>query len=194
MHREHEVLDLEVISREVNSMFSGLPYEVPELLLLHGGYSPDAISELESALGCHLPDDFKRTIETYRLSGFSLGPIDFSSGVDYLRSIYENNRSSDEPRWWGSGDRPEELLLIAVSDRFPLLISTVNSDIITYDMDSARDRSLIRVASCFSMLMRGAGTMVVRRGDGDVSVSFTLNILKATGGEPASEIFWRTIA
>jgi hypothetical protein len=146
--------------------FANWSHEKFGFRLLPGSLSELQRDELASHLAVHFPAAFRNVLTTFDLGHFTIGPIAFCNTGDYtswLRTC-NSSKSAEGSQWWGSGYRPSDLLLIANSDPFAVLLDCASGEISVFHHDECC-RKRTRVARSFEFLMRGLGTVWLLRSE-----------------------------
>lgn len=152
------LLDLDEISAALTVRFSPFGEELADMILTHGGVDLADIELLERELAVVLPDDFRLFLMNYSLDNFSLGSFAFGQGTPYVIKLKELNTENELNQWWGAGERPADLLVIAYSDPYTLCLNTTSGAI--YAVTAASDLSdLSAIAKSFDLFFRGAASV-----------------------------------
>lgn len=177
------LLELPEIESKLYEKFSPFDGEMDDLIMRSGGASIDDVVNLESKLNVKLHDKFKSFILNYDLGNFSLGSFVFGDNGDYLGKVFELNHENDLIQWWGSGKRPERLILVTYNDPYSILLNLINGKI--YAITSESDLNDIKhVSSDFCLFCRGVGTMFLNK-------SNPIDVGKSVGSE--NNFFWSSL-
>ncbi|GKX59011.1 SMI1/KNR4 family protein [Leminorella grimontii] len=180
------LLTIEEIARRLSEKFQPLVEELDlgDLLLKKRTTESDS-AEVERVLGIALPDEFKDIISHYDFDDFSLGNVHFSSGEKgYVQQLIAVNEPDDFSQWWTGDTRPEGIIVIALTDPYTLLLNTLDGAVYAMTSESSME-DVERVASSFSLFIRGVGSAFFDVGGAD-------EIPKAVGAQ-ASTSFWREV-
>lgn len=129
------------------------------LTLLSPSSAPDP-TDLEARLKVSLPQKFRALISTYDFGNLTIGPIAFCSSGNYLEELIDFN---EQMEWWGSQDpRPLNLLMIANSDPYAILLNSENGLISAFKHDQHWTTARV-VAKDFELFFRGIGTANILR-------------------------------
>ena len=112
------------------------------------------IDHFEERLGTPpWPADFKEFSNRYDFGRLTLGLVHFSGNGHYLDDLVMRN---------GHPGRPSELLLLAGSDPYLILLNLRGGGVLALDNELGWDAA-IPVARTFELFMRGIGTMAEAR-------------------------------
>lgn len=128
--------------------------------LKQGGASIDSIVACESRLDLSIPVSFRKYISKFDFGNFTLGPVVFCATGDYLHEVLVYN---EVVGWWGDCERPKNLIMIANSDPFVILLSCEKGEVFASNSSEQGDEKHI-IASDFDRFIRGVGTVLIERG------------------------------
>lgn len=118
-----------------------------------------SVDHVETSLATRLPRELRDFLCRYDLGSLTIGPIVFGVDCSYLGNVIEWNTNT---RWWGIGQRPAELLMIAISDPFALLLNTRTGGVLAMDTERSWQDAPI-IATSFCTFFRGIGTVMLSR-------------------------------
>ncbi|ANF96468.1 SMI1/KNR4 family protein [Paenibacillus bovis] len=152
------MLTLSEIKQKLDDKFIPLQDIVNGLRLMERKQNVTAqVRQLEQQLGMSLPADFADFVHAYDLDNFGLCNVTFGTENDYVKWVLDINTTSGFDRWWSGSERPAALICIALSDPYTLLLNLQTNEV--YAMTSeTQDGEWQRVASHFSLFIRGLGT------------------------------------
>lgn len=153
------LFSLQHIKRALNEKFAPLEPMLTGLRLIDGGLDDAAVAKLESMLGTKFPEAYREAIQAYNFGLLTIGPVAFCNTGDYSSELAELNTSA---HWWGRGARPSELLMIANSDPFAILLDVETGAVLAMD-PSQGPAAARRVAADFEAYLRGIGTVMLSR-------------------------------
>ena len=154
------LLTIDEIRKELDQEFIPLEPLVAGLRLIVGGASISDLSYFENVLGSVLPSEFRGLIGEYDFGRLTIGPVVFCNNGDYLQELVYFNSAR---RWWGAGLRPNNLLMIANSDPYVIVLDLRDGSVLAMDREFDW-RHATRIADRFDFYVRGVGTMMLRRG------------------------------
>lgn len=182
------LLSLEEIQQELDRKFLPLPEFMWNGRLRSGGVSDSALAECEKALGRKLPSAFCTLIQAYDFGDLTLGPVMFSFNGDYLQRLIDLNVGKYS---WGCIGCPANLITVALSDPYSILLDTVHGTVHAHDPDLEWDQ-ITHIASGFDTYFRGLAMAMVRLGKVEDSEAFAQQLLADVGGTDMR--YWRTMA
>lgn len=152
------LLNLSEILTALESKFSPFKGEMDDLILMRGGCDINEINELEHELNVILPDDFKDFLINYNVDNFSLGSIAFGNGSSYIHKLGELNSRNELSQWWGKGERPSNLLVIAYNDPYTICLNVNNGEVYAVTPESGLN-NLKPIAKNFTLFFRGVANI-----------------------------------
>ena len=175
------------LQNKLNEKFLPLEPTLTGFRLIDGGISHYELEKLENEIGAVLPVKFKEIISNFNFSELTIGPIAFCSTGDYAKELYELNTKIN---WWRGSERPDNLLMIANSDPYAILIDTNTGKILAFDQEQGW-RNAMDIAENFEKFVRGIGTaFFLRLGEQDKEL-ITRQIMTDTGAQERK--FWEFI-
>jgi len=192
---EGSLLALGAIQARMNEMYVMTGGDVPELAMRVPGMSPDEFNALSHELNYDFDDDFRETVTAYEIGGVSLGGIWFGQGGEYLRCLKRMNiRSGHDEVWWADDlDRPLSYLMIASTDSYIVLLDSENGFVFSFERGRCW-HTMDKVADSFSLLIRGAGSLFLRRKLAVNKKALGRNVAKQVGGNMVFDQFWVGLA
>ena len=114
---------------------------------------------------------------------------------DFLAWLSKNNQddSANEYPWWGSGARPSDVLLIANSDPYAVLLNSKAGIVSAFKHCASWNDALIVVADAFELFMRGLGTTFLERNEQGRN-SFLADEVSIEVGGGRGNAFWHWLA
>jgi hypothetical protein len=112
------------------------------------------IVELEAVLKVALPKSFPDLLTRFRFGGLSIGGVFFGRFDRYDEYLVTMNAESQFP-WWGGGERPGDLVLIAGTDGYVVLLDVKTGRILAYDRNGNWTEAE-EIASSFETFVRAA--------------------------------------
>lgn len=173
------LLKISEIEEELNYKFSHLEPMITGMRLLPGGFSELDISELQDFAESDLPGDFKFFLERYDFGNLTIGPVYFSVSGYYVRDVIRMTEALCLPRG---------LLFIAGSDPDDFALNLISGEILLLDREVLKIGPV--VARSFEGFLRGVGTAMLRRGEGDNHV-LAASIAREVASQ--DERFWRRL-
>ena len=155
------LLSIQQIQRGLDDKFGPLEPMIRGFRLVNGGVTEDALALSESSLGVTLPQTFRELIKAFDFGRLTIGPVAFCNSGDYLSDVNKLNTSA---RWWGNGARPTNLLMVANSDPYAILIAIDTGAVWAMDSEQGFERAIC-VAESFETYLRAMGTIMLRRND-----------------------------
>lgn len=172
-------LDKEFLPLEpMLSGFRLVKHELPEQLVVN----------VENQLSVTFPAKFREMIQSYDFGKLTIGPIAFCGTGDYLKELIESNVSV---LWWGEGKRPHNLVMVANSDPFAILLDVNTGALLAMDAERGWQNSKI-IAADFEEFLRGVGTVMLRRNEIADKETLAQAIVVAVGGQDLD--FWYGLA
>jgi len=147
-----------------------------------------AIEHAEKTLAIAFPEDFRELIARFDFGNLTIGPIVFGASGDYLAETTELNQ---ETGWWGPGERPGNLLMIANSDPFAILLEIRSGCVYALDPDLGLQRTH-KIAHAFVSFFLGVGTIVLMRQQVEDRHALATAVSGGVGSEHAA--FWLQLA
>jgi len=156
------LLTIQEIESQLNNKFSPFQGEMDDLILRKRKKTVDNVGTLEKKLNIKLNKDFLSFISSYDLDNFSLGNIAFGSGSDYIEKLISINEGDDFGRWWQGNDRPDGIILIAISDPYSILLNTKNNEIYAI-MSEEQKHDKAPISKDFESFVRGVGSLFLKK-------------------------------
>jgi len=141
---------IQEIQQDLDKAF--LPLEargITGLRLIEGGLPEATIDYFEEGLGVSLPADFRAFLNAYDLGRLTLGPVAFCGNGQYLKHLSALNDNDS---------RPAELLVIANSDPYLILLNLKGGGVLALDHELGWE-AVMPIARTFELFIRGLGTM-----------------------------------
>ncbi|QDU73731.1 hypothetical protein Pan97_07300 [Bremerella volcania] len=188
-------LEIAEIQSRLDEQFVPLEPILTGFRLVSSEVTQEDIDRFQQQLDVVLPKHFQAMLRRFDFGCFTLGPIAFCNTGDFLSWTYQNNRGdfANEYPWWGSGTRPDNLLLIANSDPYAVLLNCNDETISVFKHGEAWSDHEIIVAKDFELFIRGLGTVfLMRNAEGGNSLLADEVSIEAGGGK--GNAFWRWFA
>lgn len=152
------LLTCDKIAKELENKFSSLGDDFSDLILFKRTAPLTDIDLLEHKLMLSLPDDFISFVSLYNLDNFSLFNISFGCGESYFERLFMLNSPNEFAQWWIGDKRPENMIVIALSDPYTILLNTQTGDIFAMTSESSMD-SFEHIAANFSVFFSAVATL-----------------------------------
>ena len=155
--------------------------------LIPGGVSAVARAECERTLGVRFSGAFREAIESYDFGWLTIGPVAFCATGDYLRMLVRRNEGLP---WWDEGQRPPDLISIAGSDPYDILLDVAQGSVRAFDGELGWRTSTL-VARDFTTYLRGLGTAWLLARDAEDRRAFAGDLATEVGAE--DHLYWRRL-
>lgn len=188
---ESALLTLDEIRARLEAESTASPSYVSGLCLRDSTLSIEGLNSWKEASGITLGSDVEQLLLRYDFNNLSVGMIHFSYERDHLDWVRRMNTVGMGQPWWGEGPKPEDLNLIATSERHGIVVNAASGVVFAVADGEEGDR-LVRVADDFVLFLRGAGTLFVARLEGSSSVEQSDRVGREVGAAPRSTL-WRQI-
>lgn len=182
------LLTLKEISDGLDKEFLHLEPMLTGYRLITKSTPSDLIGGVESKLSVTLPSDFRDIISQFDFGNLTIGPIAFCASGDYPDELVELNT---DVCWWGSGSRPSNLLMIANSDPFVILLDVQSGFVLALDSDTGWESST-KVAEDFRKFLMGLGTVMLKRNETPDRSLLAKAVFADVGSENLE--FWSALA
>jgi hypothetical protein len=156
--------------------------------LIESTPSEGTIASAEKAVATNFPKDFRELIARFDFGNLTIGPVVFGTSGDYLGEIIELNERAG---WWGRAERPTDLLMIANSDPFAILLDCRSGSVYSSDVESGWQKAR-KIADNFSTFLVGLGTTVLKRFGTHDRYGLANAIAKRVGNDHPE--FWLNLA
>lgn len=180
-----ELLETEVIQKEMLDMYEILEGEIEELNFKNSRLRETDISRMCSNIKIdYLDSEFTRYLMKYDFGELSIGGVTFGFGGDYLDFLCKSNMLEEanyiNELWFSSPEERGDLLMIASTDSYIILLNNDTGEIESYLRDSNVESKHV-IAKSFSLFVRAAGTFFVssklRKEDFDTGAAIELSKL-----------------
>jgi hypothetical protein len=178
------LLTISEIQQGLNRKFAPLEPLLTGFRLIPAGVPEMALVQYERELATPLPSAFRNAIQTFDFGRLTVGPVAFGSTGDYLKELRNLNTNV---KWWGEGKRPANLLMVANSDPYAILLDLVTAGVRAMDAERGW-KNATDVANGFLAYLRGLGTAMLRRESVADKLSFANELLADVGG--ADLAYW----
>lgn len=152
------------------------------------GLEEHSLHKCESNLNIVLPKDFRRIISLYDFGNLTIGPISFCVAGNYASQLVEYNK---EVTWWGNGLRPVNLIMIANSDPYAIVLNTMNGKVVALDPELGLEKAT-KVSGSSETFIRGIGSIFLLRNNVDDRILLAKYIKEAVDGDDIK--FWKFLA
>ena len=182
-----KLLTIEEIQRGLDIEFAPLEPALTGYRLLPKTTDENKVKAVEHQLRVIFPDEFRKSISEFDFGNLTIGPVAFCFAGDYLKELIDLNSGT---RWWGSGDRPRDLLMVANSDPFAILLNVDDGSV--HAMDSQQGvQSGFKIAENFRLFFLGLGTAMLKRNEVPDPYAFATDIGSTVGSGPLD--FWMNL-
>ncbi|OCG00769.1 SMI1/KNR4 family protein [Gilliamella sp. wkB112] len=181
------LLSIENIKDGLDKVFLPLEPMINGFRLIEKKTNIHDIKVIEKQLEVTFPDKFLFLISQYNFGSFTLGPIVFGSSGDYLKDLLVINHSV----WWGKGERPNNKIVIAISDPYTIMLDTEKESISAFSSEINWNDAKI-ISSDFILFFRGIGTIFLQRNNTDNTKIIANNVSKAVNSKDIN--FWLKLA
>jgi hypothetical protein len=182
------LLSMQEIKQGLDKEFLPLEPMLTGLRLIEGGFSDGALYEFERSMNLLLPVAFREIVKEYDFGKLTIGPVVFCNMGDYLAELTKLN---SKVAWWGSGIRPANLLMVANSDPFAILLNLENGEVLVMDVEQGWQASST-VAHSFDLFLKGVGTTMLRRNQSTDRVALGLDVASDVGS--SDQAYWLQLA
>lgn len=182
------LMTLDEIQEGLDEEFLPLEPILEGFRLKKPGLEANVLDKSEAKISVLFPSDFRRIISTYDFGNFTIGPIAFCATGDYGRELIEYNQSV---AWWGEGLRPANLIMIANSDPYAIILDVSSGEILAIDPEVGASRANA-VASSFDAFVRGVGSVFLLRNNFNNKEALAQSINDIVGSHDND--FWSFLA
>jgi hypothetical protein len=189
-----ELLPTETVQKHLLAEYAASGFRFDECNMADSSSSEEDIHRLEERLKHKVPSDFSEMLLRYNFGRVEIAHIFFGHMPDYVSFLISTNTDVQFPRfpWWGGGERPDSLILIAYTEAYSLLMDLNNSAVEGgLKAEGWGDRK--RISLTFELLVRGAGTLHLLRDDADDLQNLGNEVALACGADRANT-FWQEVA
>ena len=160
------LFEIPEIYEHLTAHFMEIPIDLREnlsqLLLKKSNLKSQSLEETEVLLGVTLPESLRSMILEYDFGDLTLGGVWFGRKETYLEYLVKYNTYREGfLNWWDDTDRPTNLLVVADSDGYVILVNTGTGQIVAFDRNESYDKIQV-VASNFKLFFQGVATMDIR--------------------------------
>jgi hypothetical protein len=149
---------------------------------------------IRRSLDCRLPPSFVDAMATWDLGHCEIAGILFGRSSRYDEQVAEYNAPKPGIRWWEDTNvdsRPPDLIMVASSDPWILLLHCVTGQVLAYDCEAGSPTAR-PIASDFTHLLRGLATVELASGN-QASSQALFESVASSVGQPESVWFWRCL-
>jgi hypothetical protein len=181
------LLTISEIQQGMDGKFAPLEPSLTGFRLIPVGVPETALVQFEREVATPLPCAFREAIQAFDFGRLTIGPVVFGSTGDYLKKLRNLNTNV---KWWGEGKRPANLLMVANSDPYAILLDLVTGGVRAMDAERGW-KNATEVANGFMAYFRGLGTAMLRRESVGDNLSFANELLADVGG--ADLAYWANL-
>lgn len=106
----------------LDEIFLPIEDDIQGMRLTKNKSSESSTEFLAEHLHCTFPEDFVDITEEYDFGNFAIGNIEFGYKEDYFQRLIKINNAPEFNQWWQGSDRPSQIVLIAISDPYSILL------------------------------------------------------------------------
>lgn len=189
------MLEISEIQTRLEDQFLPLEPMLTGFRLLPSRVTQEDIKRFKLQLNVVLPEQFESMLQRFDFGRLTIGPIAFCNTGEFLAWLCENNQDdpANEYPWWGSGARPSDLLLIADSDPYAVLLNCNAGIVSVFKHGEPWKDQMIVVANAFELFIRGLGTTFLERSEQGGNSSLADEVSIEVGGGRANA-FWHWLA
>lgn len=133
-----KLMSVEEIKAELDREFTPLEPTLTGFRLIEKNTPDSPIKSTEKLISTNFPNGFRELIAKFDFGNLTIGPIVFCSSGDYLAELVELNLNA---MWWGGGQQPENIIMIANSDPFAILLNTNSGSVYAFDSETGWKKS-----------------------------------------------------
>lgn len=191
------LLTIEEIQQKLDEKFVPLEPKLTGLRLLDYDEGDSVVTQIEAEFGFQLDANFASLVSRFDFGWHSIGPFQFCYGGDFVAELITYNVPNElnmlSGFWWfGTPERPESMLLIAVADPYNILLDNSTGEIRTFPHYELCQNSTV-VSTDLEHFIRGMGTLSLLRNREGSNEEVLGNVLTQIGGEFNIE-FWEWMA
>lgn len=193
------LLGFDEIAKRLDEQFLPLEPDLNGFRLLHSRLKETDIRRIESILRVTLSNQSRELLLKYDLGNLTIGPISFCTTGDYVSWLIamnaEKRTSGITNKWWTGERRPDNQLLIALSDDYAVCLDT-HTDHVKAFRSGSSPTSAVDVADSFPIFLQAIGTVFLIRNDQDIHArnQLAVDVNKLAGGEDDGVGFWQWLA
>lgn len=182
------LLSTHEIQQGLDKEFVPLEPMLTGLRLIGGGLSDAALETFERSMNLSLPTSFRELVKEYDFGKLTIGPVVFCNAGDYVGELTKLNT---KVAWWGTGSRPANLLMVANSDPFAILLNLESGEVLAMDAERGWRASVV-IARSFDLFVRGVGTTMLVRNQAVDRAALGRSV--ASEVETSEEPYWLQLA
>lgn len=152
------------------------------------GLGVEELTKCEFLLRVVFPADFRMLISVYDFGNLTIGPIAFCASGDYSNELFEYN---EKVSWWGDGPRPVNLIMVANSDPYAIVLNVESGEVLAIDPDLGLEKASM-IAESFESFVRGVGSVFLLRNAVDDKEILAKSIHDFVGSHDID--FWSVLA
>lgn len=154
-----KLMNLDEIQKGLDEEFLPLEPILEGFRLEESGLKSDVLDKLEVRISVLFPSEFRRIISKYDFGNFTIGPIAFCATGDFVEELIKFNESV---AWWGEGSKPANLMMIANSDPYAIILDVNSGEVLAIDPQVDASKA-ITIASGFNAFIKGVGSIFLLR-------------------------------
>jgi len=187
------LLELEEIQKRLDEQFLPMEPMLTGFRLVPSVTRQEEIDALARQLNVAFAGHFQVMLGRFDFGHFTLGPIAFCNTGDYRAWLLQINDDETPYPWWGQGLRPGELLLIANSDPYAVLLNNATEEVLAFEHGQPWRDHAITVAVDFVQFLQGLGTTMLLRNKQGSNATLAEEVSTDVGGGPGNT-FWHWLA
>lgn len=181
------LLSLEEIKKGLDEKFLPLEPMLEGFRLVEDGLEESSLASCEARIGVKFPADFRAALLRYDFNNFTVGPVAFCATGNYLEELIVYNEGA---RWWGESSRPQDLIMIANSDPFAILLNVDTGEVLGMDPELGWGQST-KLAADFVKYLEGVGTAMLMHDTADDKDKLAQEIHEQTGSQDLK--YWKSL-
>ena len=182
------LLSTEEIKHGLDKEFLPLEPMLAGLRLIDGGLTDEALDTFERSMNLSLPTAFRKVVKDYDFGRLTIGPVVFCNTGDYLGELTKLNT---KVVWWRTDSRPTNLLMVANSDPFPILLNLETGEVLAMDVERGWQASRT-IARNFDLFVKGVGTTMLGRNQSAERAALGRSVASEVGSP--EQPFWLQLA
>lgn len=188
-----ELISLAEIQRKMLEQYTMLDSEIPELNMKNSSLSVSEVETLETQIGSNFPEDFRAALLRFEFGDLNIGGVFFGQAGSYEEFLKNSNLMNLPGCWWGSEDRQKELIMIAGTDSYVILLDCVSGNVFCFPRGQDWN-SMTLVACDFQLFLQGAGTIFFKRKNSDDKDALGKEVGKQCVKHDQPPLFWSELA
>ncbi len=182
------LLNVKEIKQKLDDEFLELEPEVIGYRLTNSKMDEHLVQELNSIFSVSLPQEFIDLILNYDFGDLTVGGVWFGNNDNYFKFLLNMNLENQEYPWWGTGEKPENLLLIGATDGYIILLDCKSGYIEAY-LRSSTWQNAGKTSENFNLFFRGIGTAYLEKEELKENQELQKNLIEEV--KPKKDVsFW----